>query len=115
MKLIEAIEKLKKSVGIPPSIAEIMGAEKKEVWLNNVDSILLILIFKFHLSAVLLSLPWLFYSIYSPNCSVRKQLYFAAIEKIANEAFDDQCTGANPRYPLIKDLSQVINSQWCET
>ena len=56
MKLIEAIEKLKKSVGIPPSIAEIMGAEKKEVCLNNVDSILLILIFKFHLSAVLLSL-----------------------------------------------------------
>ena len=56
MKLIEAIEKLKKSVGIPPSIAEIMGAEKKEVWLNNVDSILLIVIFKFHLSAVLLSL-----------------------------------------------------------
>ena len=31
LKLIEHIEKLKASVGIPGSIAEIMGAEKKEV------------------------------------------------------------------------------------
>jgi hypothetical protein len=64
MKLIEGIEKLKRSVGIPGSLAEIMGAEKKDV-------------------------------------------YMARIDDIANQAFDDQCTGANPRYPLIKDLSQV--------
>ena len=30
-----------------------------------------------------------------------------SLKQMSREAFDDQCTGANPRYPLIKDL-QVI-------
>jgi acetaldehyde dehydrogenase/alcohol dehydrogenase len=30
------------------------------------------------------------------------------VDDIADQAFDDQCTGANPRYPLIKDLKQLI-------
>ncbi|MGG5840269.1 hypothetical protein, partial [Huaxiibacter chinensis] len=24
------------------------------------------------------------------------------------DAFDDQCTGANPRYPLISELKQIL-------
>lgn len=27
--------------------------------------------------------------------------------RLAEEAFDDQCTSANPRYPLIADLKQI--------
>jgi len=27
---------------------------------------------------------------------------------MADQAFDDQCTGANPRYPLIADLKQLM-------
>jgi acetaldehyde dehydrogenase/alcohol dehydrogenase len=27
---------------------------------------------------------------------------------MAEDAFDDQCTGANPRYPLIGDLKQIL-------
>ncbi len=30
-----------------------------------------------------------------------------ALPRLAEEAFDDQCTGANPRYPLIVDLKQI--------
>jgi acetaldehyde dehydrogenase/alcohol dehydrogenase len=26
---------------------------------------------------------------------------------MAEQAFDDQCTGANPRYPLISELKQM--------
>jgi acetaldehyde dehydrogenase/alcohol dehydrogenase len=26
---------------------------------------------------------------------------------MAEDAFDDQCTGANPRFPLISDLKQI--------
>ena len=26
---------------------------------------------------------------------------------LAEEAFDDQCTGANPRYPLISELEEL--------
>ncbi|QGS52335.1 bifunctional acetaldehyde-CoA/alcohol dehydrogenase [Spiroplasma tabanidicola] len=30
-----------------------------------------------------------------------------SLEKMAEDAFDDQCTGANPRYPLIEDIKQI--------
>jgi acetaldehyde dehydrogenase/alcohol dehydrogenase len=30
----------------------------------------------------------------------------------AEEAFDDQCTGANPRYPLISELEQLYKFAW---
>mgnify|MGYP001810301280 CR=1 FL=1 len=28
------------------------------------------------------------------------------------QAFDDQCTGANPRYPLVKDLRKMFEDAW---
>lgn len=31
---------------------------------------------------------------------------------MAENAFDDQCTGANPRYPLISDLQQILHEAW---
>ena len=34
--------------------------------------------------------------------------FLAAVDKIAVDAFDDQCTGANPRYPLISELKQLL-------
>ena len=34
--------------------------------------------------------------------------FMAKLDEIADQAFDDQCTGANPRYPLIKDLKQLL-------
>lgn len=33
--------------------------------------------------------------------------FFESVESLAEQAFDDQCTGANPRYPLIKDLKEL--------
>ena len=34
--------------------------------------------------------------------------FLAAVKKIAVEAFDDQCTGANPRFPLISELESLL-------
>lgn len=34
--------------------------------------------------------------------------FLAKVDKIAEDAFDDQCTGANPRYPLISELKEVL-------
>ncbi|MDE9496902.1 bifunctional acetaldehyde-CoA/alcohol dehydrogenase [Xenorhabdus bovienii] len=34
--------------------------------------------------------------------------FLAKIDKLAEDAFDDQCTGANPRYPLISELKQLM-------
>ena len=33
--------------------------------------------------------------------------FYAQVEILAEQAFDDQCTGSNPRYPLIKDLQEL--------
>lgn len=71
IKLIEAVEELKREVDIPSTIKEIMG----------------------------------------PN---REAEYMAGLDKMAEDAFDDQCTGANPRYPLITDLRQIYIDAWKE-
>ncbi|MEL7418750.1 MAG: hypothetical protein AAGK10_09265, partial [Cyanobacteria bacterium J06555_3] len=33
--------------------------------------------------------------------------FYDRVETLAEQAFDDQCTGSNPRYPLIKDLQEL--------
>lgn len=35
------------------------------------------------------------------------QQFYAQVEEMAENAFDDQCTGANPRYPLISELKEL--------
>ena len=40
-----------------------------------------------------------------PNVS--EEVFLAAIDRMAEQAFDDQCTGTNPRAPLIQDLKQL--------
>ncbi|MDB9524645.1 bifunctional acetaldehyde-CoA/alcohol dehydrogenase [Oscillatoria sp. CS-180] len=34
--------------------------------------------------------------------------FFTKLDIVADQAFDDQCTVANPRYPLISDLKQLL-------
>jgi acetaldehyde dehydrogenase/alcohol dehydrogenase len=62
-KLLEKIDELKKTIGIPTSI--------QEAGVNEAD-------------------------------------FIAKLDELAEDAFDDQCTGANPRYPLIKELKQIL-------
>ena len=40
-------------------------------------------------------------------CGIEEETYFAAIERLALDAFDDQCTGANPRLPLVSELQEI--------
>ena len=37
-----------------------------------------------------------------------EETFFAKLDLVADQAFDDQCTVANPRYPLISDLKQLL-------
>ncbi|EIT9287433.1 hypothetical protein NBB33_17150, partial [Salmonella sp. NW1189] len=34
--------------------------------------------------------------------------FLAHVDKLSEDAFDDQCTGANPRYPLVSELRQLL-------
>ena len=33
--------------------------------------------------------------------------FLARLDDMSEQAFDDQCTGANPRYPLVKEIRQM--------
>lgn len=61
-RLIQAIEELKKKVGIPSTI---------KAW------------------------------------GVPKEEFYHQLDDLSEQAFDDQCTGANPRYPLISEIKQL--------
>lgn len=44
------------------------------------------------------------------EAGVSKEKFYATLDHMSEQAFDDQCTGANPRYPLISELkSMYIN------
>jgi acetaldehyde dehydrogenase / alcohol dehydrogenase len=38
---------------------------------------------------------------------VEEKVFNARLDALSEEAFDDQCTGANPRYPLIGEIKQM--------
>ena len=40
------------------------------------------------------------------------QTFLDEVDNMAVQAFDDQCTGANPRYPLIADLKEIYLSAY---
>ncbi|MCX4312973.1 MAG: bifunctional acetaldehyde-CoA/alcohol dehydrogenase [Clostridia bacterium] len=38
---------------------------------------------------------------------VPEDKFLASLDKMSRDAFDDQCTGANPRYPMIAEIKQM--------
>jgi len=42
------------------------------------------------------------------EAGVQEADFLAKVDKLSEDAFDDQCTGANPRYPLIAELKQIM-------
>jgi len=65
--LIDAIQKLKKEIGIPMSIKE---------------------------------------------AGVDEEIFMDGLDELSELAFDDQCTGANPRYPLIKEIKELYKQAY---
>ena len=39
---------------------------------------------------------------------VDEKYFLETLDRMVEDAFDDQCTGANPRYPLISELKQIL-------
>eukprot|EP00894_Picocystis_sp_ML_P000301 jgi/Pico_ML_1/50818/g1959.t2 len=46
------------------------------------------------------------------EAGVSEELFEMKLGTIAAKAFDDQCTGANPRYPLIGELIQLLREAY---
>jgi acetaldehyde dehydrogenase/alcohol dehydrogenase len=38
---------------------------------------------------------------------ITEEDFLATLDQMSEDAFDDQCTGANPRYPLISELKEI--------
>ena len=36
-----------------------------------------------------------------------EQAFLESLDKMSRDAFDDQCTGANPRYPLVEEIKEM--------
>ena len=41
------------------------------------------------------------------EAGVPEKEFLAQLDKLSEMAFDDQCTGANPRYPLITEIREM--------
>ena len=41
------------------------------------------------------------------ECGVDEAVFMAGLEKLSYRAFEDQCTTANPRYPLVTEIEEV--------
>ena len=38
---------------------------------------------------------------------IEEQTFLSTLDEMSEKAFDDQCTGANPRYPLISEIKDI--------
>jgi acetaldehyde dehydrogenase/alcohol dehydrogenase len=38
---------------------------------------------------------------------IDENLFLSQLDEMTEQAFDDQCTGANPRYPLMSEIKQM--------
>ena len=43
---------------------------------------------------------------------ISEEVFLASLDEMAEQAFDDQCTGANPRYPLISEIKEMYKSAY---
>ena len=41
---------------------------------------------------------------------ISEEDFLATLDQMSEDAFDDQCTGANPRYPLISELKEIYKA-----
>ena len=46
------------------------------------------------------------------DSGVSEEKFFATLDQLSENAFDDQCTGANPRYPLISELKEIYTKAY---
>ncbi|NLD98857.1 MAG: bifunctional acetaldehyde-CoA/alcohol dehydrogenase [Fibrobacter sp.] len=46
------------------------------------------------------------------DAGVSETAFLAKVDELAELAFDDQCTGANPRYPLISEIKELYTKAY---
>ncbi|WP_250674052.1 bifunctional acetaldehyde-CoA/alcohol dehydrogenase [Paraclostridium ghonii] len=42
------------------------------------------------------------------DCGIDEKVFLESLDEMVEQAFDDQCTGANPRYPLMSEIKEMF-------
>ena len=45
-------------------------------------------------------------------CGVSEEEFLAKVDELSYKAFEDQCTTANPRYPLVSEIEQLYTDAY---
>jgi len=43
---------------------------------------------------------------------IEEKEFLEKLDEMSKQAFDDQCTGANPRYPLIEEIKEMYKKAY---
>ncbi len=46
------------------------------------------------------------------ECGVPEDVFMANLQELAEHAHDDQCTGSNPRYPLVEEIKEIYKKAY---
>ena len=46
------------------------------------------------------------------DCGVNEQEFLSKLETLSDHAHSDQCTMANPRYPLVKEIEEIYRKAY---
>ena len=46
------------------------------------------------------------------DCGVEEEVFMAKLDELSEHAHDDQCTGANPRYPLVEEIKEIYRKAY---
>lgn len=46
------------------------------------------------------------------DCGIDEKEFLSVVDDLAEKAFDDQCTTANPRYPSISDMADLYKKAY---
>ena len=46
------------------------------------------------------------------ECGVDETVFMSKLRELSENAHDDQCTGANPRYPLVEEIMEIYKKAY---
>ena len=46
------------------------------------------------------------------DCGIDEQVFMSKLDELSEKAHDDQCTGANPRYPLVDEIKELYKKAY---
>jgi acetaldehyde dehydrogenase/alcohol dehydrogenase len=46
------------------------------------------------------------------ECDISESVFMSKLDELADKAFEDQCTTANPRMPLVSELKEIYLKAW---